>query len=85
MSEIHLKNCPFCDSAVKWCGENEPDPEDDHLCHHIRCTNPDCSADFDFDTGNKELLPDDIDYLTAEECMIPFREECAARFNNRAK
>jgi len=81
MSE--LKNCPFCDSKVKWCGEDELDPEDNHLCHHIRCTNPKCAADFDFNTDNVELLPDDTDDMSVEEVMKSFRDECAKRFNSR--
>lgn len=78
-----LKNCPFCDSKAKWCGEDEADPDDNHLCHHIRCTNPACAADFDFNTDGVGLLPDDVDDMTAEQCMQPFREECAKRFNHR--
>lgn len=83
--ELELKPCPFCASPVKWCGENEPDPEDNHLCHHIQCTNVECGADFDFQTSNIELLPDDCDGMTAEECMVPFRIECARRYNQRSK
>lgn len=81
---IELKPCPLCASPVKWCGENETDPEDNHLCHHIQCANPECGADFDFIMGNEEILPDDTDMMTAEECLLPFRIECAKRFNNRA-
>lgn len=80
---IELNKCPFCGHGVKWCGENENDPEDNHLCHHIRCTNVKCGADFDFNLSNEEILPDDTDHMTAEECMIPFRVECAKRFNQR--
>ena len=81
---INLKPCPFCSSPVKWCGENEVDPEDNHLCHHIQCINPECAADFDFNTNNIEILPEETDHLSAEELMVPFREECARRFNRRS-
>lgn len=84
MSE-ELKRCPLCDSSVKWCGENEEDPEDNHLCHHIVCTNKECGADFDFHLNNDDMLPENTESMTAEECMQPFRDECAKRFNNRIK
>ncbi|WP_368924674.1 hypothetical protein [Providencia sp. 1709051003] len=61
-----LKKCPLCDSKVKWCGENEPDPEDNHLCDHIECTNADCGADFSF-THNNDIYPDNSDDMTPEE------------------
>lgn len=80
---ITLLPCPLCNSPVKWCGENEPNPDDNHLCHHIQCTNPDCASDFDFNTENIDLLPEDTDHLSAEELMLPFRVECAKRFNRR--
>lgn len=77
-----LKPCPFCGSAAKWCGENEPDPADVHICHHIQCTNPSCAADFDF-LIKGELLPEDTDGWSEQELLKPLRDECAKRFNQR--
>jgi hypothetical protein len=37
MEYIYLKDCPFCGSAPRWCGEDNPDPEDDHSCDEIMC------------------------------------------------
>lgn len=82
-----LLPCPLCNAPVKWCGENEPDSEDNHLCHHIRCTNPACFADFNFTNTGDDLLPDEpevLDSMTAEECLQPLRDECLKRFNFRA-
>lgn len=81
---IELKPCPLCESPVKWCGENEANPEDNHLCHHIQCTNSECRADFDFILSDEEMLPDDTSCMTAEECLLPLRIECAKRYNNRS-
>lgn len=78
-----LKKCPFCGSDVKWCGENEPDPEDNHLCDHIECTNADCGADFSF-THNNDIYPDNSDDMTPEELMQIDRDYSAQRFNRRA-
>ncbi|CVF68715.1 Uncharacterised protein [Serratia marcescens] len=83
MKFIKLNDCPFCNSSTKWCGENETNPEDNHLCHQIVCTNKSCGARFDFEFGNQDLLPDETDDMTEEECMEPFRVECAKRFNAR--
>lgn len=72
---------------MKWCGENSADPEDDHACHHILCTNPECGADFDFTNTGDDLLPDDpaiLDAMTAAECLQPLRNVCLNRFNSRA-
>ena len=82
-----FRPCPFCNSPVKWCGENSADPEDDHACHHIQCTNPECGADFDFINTGDDLLPDDpeaLDAMTAAECLQPLRNVCLNRFNSRA-
>ncbi|EPZ5494947.1 TPA: hypothetical protein I8190_000866 [Citrobacter freundii] len=82
-----FRPCPFCNSPVKWCGENSADPEDDHACHHIQCTNPECGADFDFTNTGDDLLPDDpaiLDAMTAAECLQPLRNVCLNRFNSRA-
>ncbi|MFS9796139.1 Lar family restriction alleviation protein [Salmonella enterica] len=79
--------CPFCNSPVKWCGENSADPDDDHICHHIQCTNPECGADFDFINTGDDLLPDDpavLDAMTSAELVQPLREVCKGRFNLRA-
>lgn len=79
--------CPFCNSPVKWCGENSADPDDDHICHHIQCTNPECSADFDFINTGDDLLPDDpavLDAMTSAELVQPLRAVCKGRFNSRA-
>lgn len=82
-----FRPCPFCNSPVKWCGENSVDPDDEHVCHHIQCTNPECGADFDFINTGDDLLPDDpetLDAMTAAECLQPLRNVCLNRFNNRA-
>lgn len=82
-----FRPCPFCNSPVKWCGENSADPEDDHACHHIQCTNHECGADFDFTNTGDDLLPDDpetLDAMTAAECLQPLRNVCLNRFNSRA-
>ncbi|SFB03681.1 Protein of unknown function [Citrobacter amalonaticus] len=79
--------CPFCNSPVKWCGENGVDPDDNHVCHHIQCTNHECGADFDFINTGDDLLPDDpetLDAMTAAECLQPLRNVCLSRFNSRA-
>ncbi len=79
--------CPFCNSPVKWCGENSADPEDDHVCHHIQCTNPECGADFDFTNTGDDLLTDDpavLDSMTSAELVQPLRAVCKGRFNRRA-
>lgn len=81
---MEFQPCPLCKSTVKWCGENEIDPEDNHLCHHIVCTNPECGADFDFMIKG-DLLPEDTDNMTVEEIMQPLRDECQRRFNNRGE
>lgn len=84
--EMDLRPCPFCLSRVRWCGEGEKNPEDNHLCHHIQCTNPECGADFNFINTDDDLLPDDpetLDAMTAEECLQPLRDECRKRFNRR--
>lgn len=78
-----LKKCPLCGSKVKWCGENEPDPEDNHLCDHIQCTNADCGADFSF-IHNNDIYPDNSDDMTPEELMKIDRDYSAHRFNRRA-
>lgn len=82
MKTIELKNCPFCSSPVRWCGENEPDPEDNHVCHHIACTNSDCGADFDFQlpSSTDEEFEED---LSLEDHFLNLRMECAARYNRR--
>nr|WP_261400108.1 Lar family restriction alleviation protein [Citrobacter werkmanii] len=82
-----FRPCPFCNSPVKWCGENCVDPDDEHVCHHIQCTNPECGADFDFINTGDDLLPDDpetLDAMTAAECLQPLRKVCLNRFNSRA-
>ena len=82
-----FRPCPFCNSPVKWCGENSVDPDDEHVCHHIQCTNPECGADFDFINTGDDLLPDDpetLDAMTAAECLQPLRNVCLNRFNSRA-
>lgn len=82
-----FRPCPFCNSPVKWCGENSADPEDDHACHHIQCTNPECGADFDFTNTGDDLLSDDpetLDAMTEAECLQPLRNVCLNRFNSRA-
>lgn len=79
--------CPFCNSPVKWCGENSADPDDDHVCHHIQCTNPECGADFDFTNTGDDLLTDDpavLDSMTSVELLQPLRAVCKGRFNRRA-
>lgn len=81
-----FRPCPFCNSPVKWCGENSVDPEDDHACHHIQCTNPECGADFDFTNTGDDLLPDDpaiLDAMTTTELLQPLRAICKSRFNRR--
>ncbi|RJK66688.1 hypothetical protein CMV60_10345 [Serratia marcescens] len=83
MKFIKLNDCPLCNSNTKWCGENEPHHEDNHLCHQIVCTNKSCGARFDFDVSNKELLPEETDDKTAEELMEFLRAESAKRFNAR--
>ncbi|MCK6840533.1 Lar family restriction alleviation protein [Enterobacter roggenkampii] len=80
MSE--LKPCPFCGSDVKWCGEHEDDPSDNHLCDHIQCTNTQCKADFSFVYGN-ELLPDECDDMSPEEIMDIFRQKAVSLYNSR--
>ncbi|SAZ76442.1 conserved protein of unknown function [Citrobacter amalonaticus] len=82
-----FRPCPFCNSPVKWCGENSEDLDDGHVCHHIQCTNPECGADFDFTNTGDDLLPDDpetLDAMTAAECLQPLRNVCLNRFNSRA-
>ena len=82
-----FRPCPFCNSPVKWCGENSEDSDDGHVCHHIQCTNPECGADFDFTNTGDDLLPDDpetLDAMTAAECLQPLRNVCLNRFNSRA-
>lgn len=71
--------CPFCGSSVKWCGTDNENPDDDHECHHIVCTNSDCMADFDFDIKNDYWR----DGLMHEEIIQPLKDECARRFNRR--
>ncbi len=44
MSE--LKPC-LCGSEVRWCGEHNADPDDNHECHQIHCDN--CGIQFDVD------------------------------------
>ncbi|MFU9002900.1 hypothetical protein [Proteus sp. TSJ240517] len=78
-----LKKCPLCGSKVKWCGESESNPEDNHLCDHIQCTNTDCHADFSF-THNNDIYPDNSDDMTPEELMQIDRDYSAQRFNRRA-
>nr|ELR5174841.1 hypothetical protein [Providencia rettgeri]ELR5197685.1 hypothetical protein [Providencia rettgeri] len=78
-----LKKCPLCGGKVKWCGENEPDPEDNHLCDHIQCTNADCGADFSF-IHNNDIYPDNSDDMDPEELMQIDRDYSAQRFNRRA-
>lgn len=80
MKVFELKACPLCASPVRWCGENEPDPEDNHVCHHIVCTNEECKADFDFQI--KEWTEEDED-LPLEEHFDRLRGLCAERFNRR--
>ncbi|EEZ6615632.1 hypothetical protein D9F61_09940 [Escherichia coli] len=81
MSE--LKPCPFCGSSVKWCGEHEHDPSDNHLCDHIQCTNEHCRADFSFIYGN-DLLPDDCEDMSPEEMMDIFRKKAVGLYNQRS-
>ncbi|EMN9016638.1 Lar family restriction alleviation protein [Morganella morganii] len=78
-----LKPCPFCGHAVKWCGENEPDPEDNHPCSHIECTNADCGLDVSFNHHN-EIYPDDTDDMTVNELLQIDRDHAAERWNRRA-
>lgn len=82
MKNIELKSCPFCQSPVRWCGENEPDPEDNHVCHHIVCTNVNCGADFDFHlpSSSDEEFEEES---TLEEHFDNLRLQCAARYNRR--
>ena len=44
MNKPELKPCPFCGGKSRWCGENNPKTEDDHICHEITCDT--CSYQF---------------------------------------
>lgn len=78
-----LKPCPLCGCAVKWCGENEPDPEDNYPCSHIECTNAACGLDASFNHRN-EIYPDDTDDMTVNELLQIDRNHAAERWNRRA-
>lgn len=78
-----LKNCPLCGGKTRWCGEGNTNPEDDHLCDHIVCTNVDCGADFCFNP-NVDVLPPDCDGMSAEDMMGAFKQYSLERFNKRS-
>jgi hypothetical protein len=54
-----LKPCLSCGNTPRWCGENNPDPEDDHVCHQIHCDS--CGVQFDVDSFDANNAVDIIE------------------------
>lgn len=72
MNSPELNNCPFCGNAVRWCGENNLIPSDDHLCHQIACDT--CEANFDIN----------VFQLKCENSWDEALQEISDRFNKRS-
>jgi hypothetical protein len=58
-----LKPCS-CGAKVRWCGDNNPDPEDDHMCHHIHCDN--CGIHFSFEADDDAESIEELREATAK-------------------